>query len=211
MTSYLSLPVLEIEPNRKDGFEDTSSWEQDTIDFDVGLWKRDTVRTTAQTQHDFLFSNFSREEMSGLRDFFNDRQGAYLPFWIPSWNRDMTLWGSHAGGTDTLVINDIGYASHGFPTGIHARKHLAISKVTGGARVWRYCGVAGAVDNGNGSEIVTLMSNLDLDLTVEEADICFLLYGRFASDTLTLPWHNEVLSEASITVIELPTEVPAPA
>lgn len=203
-TLNFDMRILLVEPNRRDPFEDASDYQQDDIDFDVGVWTRDTVRLSARTRHSFVFTCFDRSELMYLREFFDSRLGRHFPFWIPSWNRDVTLWGDHVGGTDTLVINDIGFASHCFPDGISARQRLAVSKISGGARVWENCVVTSAADNGNGSETLQLQANLAMDLTVEEADICFLLYVRFDSDTLTIPWYDEETCEIAVSVVEMP-------
>ena len=207
MTTYLGMPVLEVEPNRRTPFSDSYSLETDTLDSPVGLWYRDISRqhpTIAVEGLSFLCE--SREEWAEFRTFFDAQTGQLKPFWMPSWNFDFTL-ALDVGGSDlAITVLETGYVEWGFSSVLDVRKHLALSYMASGSRQWQYREIISAANSGS-REVLGLSSSLGTGYTTDQLDVSFLRYVRFASDSLHTVWHTTEVCEVSTAVIEIPAEV----
>lgn len=207
MTTYLGMPVLETEPNRRTPFSDSYSLDTDTLDSPVGLWYRDVSRqhpTIAVEGLSFLCE--SREEWAAFRTFFDTQVGQLKPFWMPSWNLDFTL-ALDVGAADlALTVLDTGYVEWEFSSTLDVRKHLAISYMESGARQWKYREIMSAANSGT-REVLGISSALGASFLASQLDVSFLRYVRFASDSLHTTWHTTEVCEVSTAVIEIPAEV----
>jgi hypothetical protein len=148
----------------------------------------------------------SRAELVELLAFLQDRAGRLKPFWIPSWRQDLTLAVAASSGSSTLRIKSTGYASHVYPAGGY-RRNLAL-RAPGGALQYRKA--TSAIDQGDGTETVTLDSPLSAALPLGSL-LMFLELVRLDTDEPRVEFHHAGLMRATLPLLELPLEVPAGA
>jgi hypothetical protein len=161
-----------------------------------------------ERSHDWF--SFNLGDVYKLRAFFQARGGRLKPFWMPSWRRDLELSVGAASGSSTITIRACHYTSLMWPSN-GARRHLYLKNpAPGGTSLVRH--VTAAVDNGDGTETLTLVgpageTTLGIAVATSWA-VMFLRYVRFAEDRLRFEWPARFIARATISVRELPLEVP---
>src|SRR5262249_11555570 len=139
-----------------------------------------------------------------LRAFILKRFGQLVPFWTPTWDQDLVL-ANDVGATDTsIVIQSVYYTRFFFP--IKSRRYIAFIQQSGGANVYRK--ITGALDNGNGTETLTLDSATGVAFPKGSTMISFLTLSRLASDDSEIDWMTNDVAQAELTFQEVPREVP---
>lgn len=160
-----------------------------------------TVPALVVTLH---FALQSRGEVTALRDWFDTVAGRCHALWLPTFRADLTLATDAASTSTTVNIVALGYTDT-YST-IEARRHLAFLKPDGTALQRR---VESAVNNGDGTETLTLSSALGVTWPVGYGLISFLLYARLDDDTLRLTRYHGAAAEADLAFLELPQETPS--
>jgi hypothetical protein len=119
-----ALPVhdghpLILTPTESDG----SVGEQITVEFeeldsDTGLRYRIPSQSFSRRQTTLSWTKQTREAAWNLRLWLFALQGANVPFWLPTWNRDFALAADIAANTTEFEILDIGYRT-AYPNASH--------------------------------------------------------------------------------------------
>lgn len=202
MTTYRGFDVLELEPDRGGGTPEEIERKVFVLDSVTGIRSSEAADPSPATVRDFAWLTFNRTEAKALRDFLDARQGRAVPMWVPAWEEDMTLTADH-GAVAVLTILGMGYAAQMFPPG-SMRRHLAI-RVPGGA--FHYRKVIAAVDNGNGTETVTLETAVPVAMPLRGTLIAILHFARLDDDVVEIEWAGQ-FAEARLRTRDLPTETP---
>lgn len=205
MASYLTVPILDFsEPDRQTGTDDGFERVIRELQPTTGTHAAETASPADMVTRRFAVVCYSRAEVRTMRTFFEGRLGRAVPFWLQTWEEDFTLAASHPSGSATLTVLAAGYATLVFPQGPQ-RRHIGLQGPTG---AFSYRRITNAVDNGNGTETLTLDTATDADLTTASL-VTFLRYSRFDSDAIEIEWHGGHYAECMMPVRELPNEVPA--
>jgi hypothetical protein len=138
----------------------------------------------------------SRAEIAELIEWFHGLRGRLRSFWMPTFQQDFEVLSGL--GTSTLVIKHCGYADRLF--GDYARRHLICFTPDGTGTA---LDVLNAVDNGDGTESLTLTGNAPSTTQL----VSYLLYGRLEDDALRVKWYNTEQAECAIGFLELPQEI----
>lgn len=149
----------------------------------------------------------SRADIRLLEQWFESTvYGMQKAFWVASYNFDLEPIDDVLPGTFSLDIKYVGYTERFFP--YEYRRHLAGIAKNGAITHVR---VEASVDNGDGTETLTLSGGIGIQDSAKNAQISFLKLVRNASDDLTIKYHNPggALAECTLSLIELPHEVPA--
>ena len=204
MATHRGFDVLELEPDR--GVATGEDFERKVFVMDsiTGAREGDAVDVAPASVRDFRWLAFNRTEAKERRDFIDARKGRAVPCWFPAWEEDLTLATDHAPGALTLVILSMGYTLHMFP-GSNTRRHLAI-RVPGGTFYYRKVGAA--IDNGNGTETLTLEEPVPVTMPSSGTLVAFLHFARMDADEVEIEWVGQ-FSECVLRTRDLPTEVPA--
>jgi hypothetical protein len=204
-TYYRGHDLLTPMPNDSAGDRD-ESWSMNTDGVDGGIGQVAVARAVdaLTTARPHTFTLTTRADISDFLWWCALRRGAYAPFWVPTWRRDFQLVAG-AGASDTeLTVYDTDYASIGFTS--EARRHLGVIVAANGARTVYPRRITASVDNGDGTETLTLESSLGVTLDTH-AVLSFLVLARLESDDIPLQWSHLGLAEASVRFVELPVEV----
>jgi hypothetical protein len=141
----------------------------------------------------------SVEEEEIFRAWFHTQLGACVPFWLPSYHQDLVLAAPVADIDTTITIRFMAYTARYYAA--DNRKVLAFVRADG-TLIKR--DVASAVDNGDGTETITLNEALGEDWEQTFGNgICFCWYGRLADDKAEIQWHGQHVSTVSLSMVEL--------
>lgn len=204
MTTYLGFDVLEVDPDSSGGRGgDAASQEQNVVSSPVGVVATTYREKAPRLERSYRWACQGPAEVQALRDFLDARHGRAVPFWMLSWQRDFSF-STFPGGIATWVIKWCGYSANLFP-GTGARRHIFVRHPVSG---FRYGKIVSAVDNGDGTETLTLGSVLGVNILTTVWTPGFLRLCRLASDTTRIEWTGQGFAAADLRFIEIPNEAP---
>jgi hypothetical protein len=206
MANHRGVTILDVtDPDRGDGSSDDLERRIFELQTGTGTKTVDVPGPADSVVRQFEWMCFSRAEAKVLRTFIEGRLGMALPFWLNTWSEDFTLNADHGTNSTTLTVLYNGYSALVFPLG-NMRRHIHV-KAPDGTVHTRY--VSNAVDNGNGTETLTLESLIAPALTVAGTLISFLRYSRLDTDEPAIAWTGGQYARSTLPVREIPNEAPA--
>ena len=182
-TTFLDLPVLNLEPNRVatpestiEVFPEISQFLSKSIDY--------THTTEGQIRTSALWTFESRAAAYDLVKFFDEQCGRWSNFWYPSWMDDIVLTAPFDSIDTVLEIEDIEWDTYWSDT--VANGSFIYILLPDGTEIIR--NITGApsdvqitVDAAMGTTITSLAGVI----------CCFLYMGRFNKDEITLEYASE--------------------
>lgn len=204
-TQYKSIDVLEISPNWEAGLERTYKRSMVTIDPKVGPITVVDKGGSAVVGQEFPWFLNGHATVTTFRAFILRRFGQLNSFWIPTWDQDLVL-AVDVGSTDAeIVIQSEFYSRFFFPN--QARRFIAFIPASGSGNVYRE--ITAAVDNGNGTESLTLDTPTGKAFPAAQTMVSFLTLARLGTDRTEIEWWNADLAQSILSLEEVPREVPA--
>lgn len=206
MSQYLGIDVLDIKiHNRSEPLDEAVRRSFALIDSETGKRKPDERTAAPNPARPFHWTCFSRAEVNAMQTFLDARRGMAVPFWLPSYQQDLSLNEAAVETETILTIDHVRYAQLMFPnTG--ARRHIAIY-ARGQAMFFRK--IVDAQDPvDNTTESVTVDSGLPRDLPIDTTVISFLKLCRLDEDGWTISWLSGHTADTVIRVREVPKEAP---
>lgn len=148
----------------------------------------------------FLYFLEGRTAISDFTQFLARRRGRYSPVWVPTGHCDLEL-AAAIGASDTDIdIQECGYTDNYFPS--ESRRHLAFISPDASIIARR---VTASVDNGDGTETLTIESALGVAFPTYGTLVSFLVLARLADDAVTVHWHHPTkIAEAKVRYVEIP-------
>ena len=147
MTTFQGFTVLEIEPNGETQAPDTFQRSIVNLDGGIGkIWVEDRGSSPVMN-HVFDWWMESRSDIANFKTFILGQLGRLTPFWVPSWNQDLTLTGAVNSSDTSITIAWCGYTQFQFAN--KARRYLAIIPYQSGI-VNSYLKITASQDNGKG-------------------------------------------------------------
>lgn len=204
MPTYRGFDVLELEPDRGSGTGEEIERKVFVLDSITGIRTAEAADPSAASVREFAWITFDRTEAKALRDFIDARQGRAVPFWVPAWEEDFTIVGDFFAANTILTFVSMGYTAQVFPAG-NVRRHIALRHAGG---TFTYHKAIASVDNGNGTETVTLEQPLGVPVTGATTLAASLHFVRLEDDTVEIEWAGQ-FAEARMRTRDLPTETPA--
>ena len=133
--------------------------------------------------------------MRNLLSWMHSRKGQWKSFWVPSWNKDLTVTHEIADTDTSIEIADIGMRTMGtFPLDL-------MVVTTAGTRV--FCRVTGAVAGTTGREVIGLSDAFGQHMyTWDVAQVCILTLSRFASDRIEINYAQGGYMTATAPITE---------
>lgn len=202
-TQYRGYDVLEIPPNWDSDLNRKYDRSLVTIDPKIGPIEVIDKGGSAVVGQRFPWWLDGHSNVTTFRAFILRRFGRMNPFWVPTWDQDLVL-AENVGATDTAItIQSEFYTRFFFPS--VARRDLAFVPISG-ANV--YHRVTAAVDNGNGTETLTLDSEAGVALAAATTMVSFLTLARLAADKNVISWATSDHARAELEFQEVPREIP---
>lgn len=203
MTTYKSIEVLEIEPNRQADIGEGYSRSIAVFDpVTTAPLVSDRAEASITQKHAWSLMVEGRAAIAAFLAFRDNRHGRQVSFWVPSWNRDFFPVQDVEDGDTGITVADRGYAQFVFPA--LPRQYIAIIQA---GPTFLYRKITAATSNG-----VTESLTVDValpDLIVGEYLVCYLSLMRLDSDDIELVWQTPELLDVILEMAELPKEVPA--
>lgn len=202
--SYLGFDVLAVRSNLREAIAESFGRRGSLIESPVGARDFDDHAGLPLPERSFLWTCVDRVACVQLRTFLDARKGRLVPFWTPTYCRDLQLVADAAAGV-TLTIRRAGYYDYLFSTG-PARQYVAIFP-GGGEPLLRK--VTAATPLSSTTEQITLDATTGMTLLAARTSIAFLVLCRLADDFTEIEWHSISTCDAQLRFVELPREVPA--
>jgi hypothetical protein len=204
LTQYKGYDVLELMPNWATDLKRTYNRSMVTLDPKIGPITVIDKGGSAVVGQEFPWYLEDHAAVTTLRAFLLARFGQLNAFWIPTWDQDLVL-AQDVGPTDAgIVIESEFYTQFFFPN--KARCYLAFIPEDQSGNV--YCEVTAAVDNGDGTETLTLDAPTGKSFPAATTMISFLTLARLGSDEAEIDWMASDLAQANLQIQEVPREVP---
>jgi hypothetical protein len=203
MTTYLSYDVLDQRTNAREASNDSLPRLISVLDPGIGKAHRFARDRAPKAPHQYQWTCKTRAEIQALKTWFAARRGVVVPFWVPTWRRDMELALPVAALDTGITIENHGYTKLMYdPT--NARKRIAFFVPATGALIYRQVTdwhLVGA------TEVLTLDAAVGISLPLR-ALISFLTFCRLSSDDLKISYLSDSIAECSFSYVEIPEETP---
>lgn len=142
-----------------------------------------------------------------MREFLDARKGRAVPFWLPSYQWDLSLAEDAIEDEAILTVNWVRYTEQMYGT-TGARRHIAMWAL--GQIGMEYYKITDATDPGDDiTESITITPIADRDYPAASTVISFLKYCRLENDLIEISYPDGQHAQATIMVRELPLEAPA--
>jgi hypothetical protein len=182
-TTYLGLPVLNLEPNRVvvpqaaiEVFPEISDFLSKSLDY--------SFTSEGQIRTRVFWTFTSRSDAYNLVKFFDEQCGRWSNFWYPSWMDDVVLTSPFSSSDTVLEIEDIEWTTYWSDTKANGRYLYVL--LPDGTEIIR------KILNAPSSTQITVDAAMGVTITSTARVICCFLYmGRFNTDELTLEYATE--------------------
>lgn len=87
------------------GIEDTVVRRIDFLDNETGIWSRNSPWTCSRIKRIFGIDFEGKADIESFVQWLSRRKGKYLPFWTPSWTKDISITSTGLIGTTFLISN----------------------------------------------------------------------------------------------------------
>ncbi|HKQ57528.1 MAG TPA: hypothetical protein VJY35_06645, partial [Candidatus Eisenbacteria bacterium] len=206
---YEGVEVLDVvDPNRTGTIEENVARKLAILDQQTGLVQIDTQAPTPTPRRKLIWTATTRAEAAVMGGFIEARRGRAVPFWLPSFQSDMTLAADLAFGETVVGIQWAGYHEYLWPQGF-GRRHVAL--YSPGFPLEFKAIVASAHSGGSPTETITFDAPTAREYPAATSAIMFLKYARLDSDEVRRSWLSGHVCEAELPIRELPIEEPVPA
>jgi hypothetical protein len=205
LTQYKGIDVLEIPPNW-DQAPLKRSYKRSlvTIDPKVGPIQVIDKGGSAVVGQEFPWWLDTHPNVTLFRAFIFRRFGRLNPFWIPTWDQDLVLFTDVGAADPSIRIKSEFYTRFFFPS--PARRFIAFIPTNSSGNV--YVKITGAVDNGDGTETLTLEAPTGKAFPAASTLVSFLTLTRLASDSVSIKWDSSEHAESLLSLQEVPRETP---
>ena len=170
-----------------------------TIDvFDNGsaIVQVDTINNWTRHVQTVSFIKNNRTDIWALRKWLHARKGKQKSFWLPSWNKDITILENVANTAASLTVSPIGYPLY------YDVRDIMI-QLKNGSRI--FTRVTSGATNGDGNEILSLAAQVGTTFTTADVSfVCFMTHVRFDTDEITLTHKDAFTINTSLNVVEVP-------
>lgn len=206
MTTYQGLQVLDIvTPDRGGGIDHEFLRPMDVIANPKG---RERFRAKFEGQRlgwSFVWFLQGRQAKRDLRDWIDDHRGRAVPFWVPTYSRDLVVHENADSTAQAIKIERVQYARQVFGNG-YQRRHLAIWEA--GTVPSRFRGVTSATEAATYDQI-GIDAAIGVNITTATM-LSYMLLVRLADDDVEIDHHGPEFGIATVPLIELPAEYPLP-
>lgn len=198
---YQSLDVLTLPPNTASGdLEETYERDFDTVDQGKGAWFISDHSDGPMVSRPYKWLLKTRQEIMNFLAFLEVRKGKAIPFWMPTWSKDMEQVQDIGAADLNILIKNIGYTRY-IKNHVN-RSVLIFYPADNSTPIIRT--ITGCAESSNNTE--TLSLNTSFGVLKKPADfkaISFLAYCRMDQDNFELTWHTDSVMEVGFNVREV--------
>lgn len=204
MTTYLGFDVLDfVRPNRINVMSALFAHDLAKLDYGTGAVLVDDKSGVSKTETEHAYLLDGRANIATLKSFVDARKGKAVPFWVPTWQRDLVPTLDISSVALNITVEYINYTNLVYPS---TPRHYITFISSSGAQVYKK--VSNTFDNGDGTETLTLSNQVGQAYSKDQVLISYLTLCRLSEDATEYTWHHRELAEVSLKFIEIVTEVP---
>jgi len=198
--------ILELNYDRVGSVEEKLIRKFVLMDPKTGKRTADEHAPSPAAVRPFVWTALGRDEITTMRTFIDDRKGRAVPFWLPSFQWDLSL--SEDVLTDSAIVSVewVRYVQQMWGT-TGARRHIALWTL--GIGSMDYYSVT---DSSDPLDYVTESLTIDpvavRDYDKDTTVLSFLKLCRLDSDQVTIEYLSGNVAQATIRVREIPLESP---
>lgn len=205
MSTYLGFDVLDQRAhNMREAIAQAFDRTGELLGSNVGRSYWDDFAAQPVPIRSFEWFASTRPEIATLRAFLDARLGRQIPFWTPTYVRELIMTLDADSAQSSIRVTKVGYGQSLFA--VTARKYLALVSADGSFLRRK---VTLVTDNGDGTETLSLDAGLGINLVADRTLVSFLVLCRLENDRTSIRWYKPGMAEASIQFREVPLEVPA--
>lgn len=203
--TYQGIEVLEKDPDGENPASDSQDRSLKLLGT-MGARAAVTLSPTGAITRPFRWKCQTRGDLAALRLFLDRRMGRLNSVWIPSGEVDLIPTSVLGAGVSAFDVTYANYSAGLFPS-VGSRRHLAFIPVRApGTRIYRK--VLTAVDNGDGTEHITIDSALGQSVDPATWVVSFNRLCRQAEDEVEFMHLGNEVSDTTISFLEVPLEAP---
>jgi hypothetical protein len=208
MSTYKGHDILELNYNRLGSFQVGHRRKFSLLDSKTGLRHSDEHSPAPATGRPFTWTAFGDAEIAAMRTFLEARRGRAIPFWLPTYQWDLSLAEDVVATQAIITIHYVRYVQQFWGT-TGARRHIGIWTLTEG--MMDFYGIADADDPGDYlTETLTLDTPAVRDYPAQQRILSFLKFCRLDNDLVEISYPRPGIAQATIQVRELPNEAVIP-
>jgi hypothetical protein len=204
--TYEGFEVLELNYDRVGTVEERLSRKFVLLDPKTGKRTADEHSPSPAAVRPFTWTALGRDEITTMREFIDTRKGQAIPFWLPSFQWDLSLSEDVLEDASTVSVEWVRYVQQMWGT-TGARRHIALWTLNIGSMDYY-----SVTDSNDPLDYVTesltidpiAVQNYDMETTV----VSFLKLCRLDSDRVTVEHLSGSVAQATIRVREIPLESP---
>ena len=202
-TSWLQfggLDVLTTPPNAATELDEAYERDIETVDYDKGAWFSQCNTSAPVVSRPYAWLLRTRQEIASFLAFLETRRGKHVPFWMPTWGKDVEILQALGAVDKNILVKNIGYTRY---IKLHTnRSKLIFFPSDGSTPIIKT--ITGSVESANNTEIISLDSNFGVAKNPSDFKaISFLTFCRFDQDAFELTWHTDSIMEVSTRVREV--------
>lgn len=168
----------------------------DIFDNGSGPISIDIQSNYVRNQQTIAFDKQNKEALWILRQWLHARRGRQVGFWLPSWNKDLSILNDVGDSATAITIRPIGYPLY------YGVKDIMV-KLRNGTFLFRRV-LSGATDT-DGNEALVLDSGFGISFLASDVELaCFITHTRFDSDRVVMNHGEFGRVTVSIPVVETP-------
>jgi hypothetical protein len=204
--TYLDYDLLELNQDRIGPIQEFVEQDFTLLDYETGA--RAVVQAWAAPApvRPFTWTAIGALEITAMRAFLDARKGRAVPFWLPSYQWDLTLGLAIDALDTTITIAWARYQDQLFGT-TGARRHVGLWTAGIGA-IDCYEITAAACAGEREPEVLSIDPAAVKTYALDSTVISFLKLCRLERDQVTISYPAKEIARATISVRELPMESP---
>ena len=146
----------------------------------------------------------TKDEVKQIRDWFDARKGAAVPFWLPTYQRDLQATLPLETLPNFITVANVGYTRFVWSMG-NARRNIVVIQPDGSKYYYKV--TSAAVNDVAGTETLTLDRSLGISASTDVM-ISHLVLCRLSEDSGQFLYTTPGICELQLTLNELPKETP---
>jgi hypothetical protein len=204
MSTFLGFDVLDILPPSREGtIPDQIDRRMMLLDYGPGAEWLDEQSDMPNPMRPFKWIARSRDEAALMRTFILARKGMAVPFWLPTYQSDLTLSEDLGSGASGAHIVWCGYSNQMYVKG-GARRYVALLAPGGSLDCYH---ITGASDPNDGTpEALGISPSASKTYAAASTMVMFLRLCRLDSDDVDVTWYNPDAAECTLQAREIPME-----
>ncbi len=197
---YRGYPIFRKRPDDSTDLTTTFTRILDTLDNNYAIPKQQDLAGFAFTAQSHQFYVAGKQQMADFRGLLYALRGQITPVWLPTFFADITLARPIADGDTTVTIKRNGISE--FFTVIPVNRQDIIFDPRGNEAPAVYRRILGAVDNGDGTETVTVDSAFTQAIFAADLKrISWIYLARLSTDRIEINHQTDNAGVAQVSTI----------